>query len=112
VRSRVQAIIRARELNLIGRTPGYQAEGSISSVSKQPEPDNPYKGLRAFQSADEQDFFGRDDLTHELLKRLAEVGISGSQPISHSNVARFLAVIGPSGSGKSSLVKAGLIPAI
>jgi len=63
---------------------------------------NPYKGLRAFHEADAKDFFGRDDLVRELLRRLAE----------HHEYQRFLAVIGPSGSGKSSVVRAGLLPAI
>ena len=63
---------------------------------------NPYKGLRAFQEGDVLDFFGRESLTGQLLKRLTD-------PKSRS---RFLAVVGPSGSGKSSVVKAGLIPAI
>jgi hypothetical protein len=61
---------------------------------------NPYKGLRAFQEADADDFFGRDTLVQQLVDRLAE----------SSN--RFLAIVGPSGSGKSSAVKAGLIPAL
>ncbi len=64
--------------------------------------DNPYKGLRAFREGDADDFFGRDDLTRRLLGRL-DTNSSGS---------RFLAVVGPSGSGKSSVVKAGLIPAM
>jgi serine/threonine protein kinase len=59
---------------------------------------NPYKGLRAFQEADAQDFFGREALTRRLVSRLAETG----------EEARVLAVVGPSGSGKSSVVKAGL----
>ncbi len=63
---------------------------------------NPYKGLRAFQQGDSKDFFGREALTEQLVKRMAEEG----------NKARFLAVVGPSGSGKSSVVKAGLIPAL
>ena len=61
---------------------------------------NPYKGLRAFGEADAADFFGRDTLVNRLLARLSE-----TDPL-----ARFLAVVGPSGSGKSSVVRAGLIP--
>jgi WD40 repeat protein/serine/threonine protein kinase len=101
VRSRVQAIVRARELNLI-------VDGDLvipptdTSLTGLPEPENPYKGLRAFQAADEQDFFGREAITRKLLQRISEDGDFG----------RFLAVVGPSGSGKSSLVKASLIPAL
>jgi WD40 repeat protein/serine/threonine protein kinase/DNA-binding SARP family transcriptional activator len=60
---------------------------------------NPYKGLRPFQEADAPDFFGRDALIQHLLARLG-------------GKARFLAVVGASGSGKSSAVHAGLIPAL
>jgi WD40 repeat protein/serine/threonine protein kinase len=63
---------------------------------------NPYKGLRAFQEADSDDFFGRLDLTEELINQLQE----------GQELSRFLAVVGPSGSGKSSVVKAGLLPAL
>lgn len=63
---------------------------------------NPYKGLRAFEEADAQDFFGREVLIEELLARLRQ-----EHPL-----GRFLAVVGASGSGKSSVVKAGLLPAI
>ncbi|MDJ0792569.1 MAG: BTAD domain-containing putative transcriptional regulator, partial [Acidimicrobiia bacterium] len=63
---------------------------------------NPYKGLRAFSQADAADFFGRDRLVERLIAR---VGHSGGS-------SRFIAVVGPSGSGKSSAVKAGLIPAL
>jgi WD40 repeat protein/serine/threonine protein kinase len=63
---------------------------------------NPYKGLRAFQEEDQDDFFGRETLVDRLLSRLAE----------DSPLAYFLAVIGPSGSGKSSVVKAGLLPSL
>jgi WD40 repeat protein/serine/threonine protein kinase len=67
-----------------------------------PEPENPYKGLRAFQQADAGDFYGRETLTQKLVERLKE----------NTPHSRFLAVVGPSGSGKSSVVKAGLIPAL
>ena len=63
---------------------------------------NPYKGLRPFLEADAADFFGRDALVDRLVSRLSE-----SAP-----EARFMAVVGPSGSGKSSVVRAGLIPAL
>ncbi len=66
------------------------------------ETKNPYKGLRAFQQADAADFFGRTDMISRVLDRLQE-------PVVENN---FLAVIGPSGSGKSSLVKAGVLPAL
>jgi len=63
---------------------------------------NPYKGLRPFLEADAVDFFGREALIQQLLSRLRE----------DVEYSRFLAVVGPSGSGKSSVVKAGLLPAL
>jgi WD40 repeat protein/DNA-binding SARP family transcriptional activator len=63
---------------------------------------NPYKGLRAFEQADADDFYGREVLTKQLLARLGEAG----------EYSRFLALVGPSGCGKSSAVKAGLLPAL
>lgn len=59
---------------------------------------NPYKGLRAFQEADAKDFFGRDEMIDKVVRRAAE--------------CQLVSVVGPSGSGKSSLVKAGLVPAL
>ncbi len=63
---------------------------------------NPYKGLRPFEEADAVDFFGREQLVKQLIARLQE----------DEDWSRFLGVVGPSGSGKSSVVKAGLIPAL
>jgi DNA-binding SARP family transcriptional activator/basic membrane lipoprotein Med (substrate-binding protein (PBP1-ABC) superfamily) len=60
--------------------------------------ENPFVGLRAFTEADAGNFYGRTELI-ELLVGIVSDG-------------RFAAVVGPSGSGKSSLVQAGLIPAI
>lgn len=73
---------------------------TIPSPQKIADPDihNPYKGLRAYQEADAHDFYGREALIGQLANHLAD--------------NRFLAVVGPSGSGKSSVVKAGLIPAL
>jgi basic membrane lipoprotein Med (substrate-binding protein (PBP1-ABC) superfamily)/DNA-binding SARP family transcriptional activator len=63
----------------------------------EPSQRNPYKGLRSFTEDDAADFFGRDALVDQLLKRLQD----GS---------RLIALVGPSGSGKSSAIAAGLIP--
>ncbi|MGW7381844.1 nSTAND1 domain-containing NTPase [Streptomyces sp. NPDC054794] len=60
--------------------------------------DSPYKGLARFETEDHGRFFGRDKLTADLLELLRR--------------QRFAAVFGPSGSGKSSLLRAGLIPAL
>lgn len=69
-----------------------------------PEPgDPPFKGLQYYTTADADRFFGRERLTARLASRLQQV-----QP----GQARFLAVVGASGSGKSSLVRAGLIPTL
>jgi WD40 repeat protein/serine/threonine protein kinase len=101
VRSRVQAIARTRELNLLVPDTPERSDTEVTYV-RRPEPENPYKGLRAFQVVDARDFFGRENLTQCLIARLGE----------KTPDSRFLAVVGPSGSGKSSVVKAGLIPAL
>jgi hypothetical protein len=77
-------------------------EGPMPTKAPVGELRNPYKGLRAFLEADAGDFFGREALTNRLLRRLCEEG----------QTTRFLAVVGPSGSGKSSVVHAGLVPAL
>ena len=58
----------------------------------------PYKGLGAYQPEDAHRFFGREALIDELVRRIW--------------LQKVLVVGGPSGSGKSSLVRAGLIPAL
>lgn len=57
---------------------------------------NPFVGLRPFESEEALLFFGRDEQTTELMQQL--------------HLTRFLAVVGGSGCGKSSLIRAGLIP--
>lgn len=66
------------------------------------EPTNPYKGLRAFDEPDAPDFFGRDELVDAIVGRLAGSGLR----------ARFVLVVGGSGCGKSSVVRAGVLPRI
>jgi len=58
----------------------------------------PYLGLDAFSEDDADRFFGREKLIDELIARVKE--------------SRFVVIAGPSGSGKSSLVRAGLIHAL
>src|SRR4249920_1238125 len=59
---------------------------------------NPFPGLRPFMQEEADLFFGRDRQSDELVRRLAS--------------RRFLAVVGTSGSGKSSLLRAGLLPSL
>lgn len=59
---------------------------------------NPFPGLRAFEEEEDILFFGREKQIDELLRKL--------------RTSRFLAIIGSSGSGKSSLVKSGLLPSL
>jgi len=73
-----------------------QVYGLIASKPEREE--RPYPGLRAFTSEEAGIFFGRGREVDELIRRIR---ISERQ---------FLAVVGPSGVGKSSLIKAGLIP--
>ena len=58
----------------------------------------PYPGLRSFTREETDLFFGREGCVDDMVDRLAET--------------RFLAVLGASGSGKSSLVKTGLLDAL
>ena len=59
---------------------------------------NPFPGLRAFEEEEDVLFFGREKQIDELLRKL--------------RMSRFLAIIGSSGSGKSSLVKSGMLPSL
>ncbi|MCB0033386.1 MAG: hypothetical protein KDE51_05185 [Anaerolineales bacterium] len=58
----------------------------------------PYQGLIAFEEKDTEWFFGRDYLINDIVKRLYD--------------SNFLAVVGASGSGKSSVIKAGVVAAL
>ena len=90
----------------IGHTIGYTAE-QVSVLLKQitttlqPKQFDgrcPYKGLEVFEEEDAELFFGRERLVTELVGRVKE--------------SRTVFITGPSGSGKSSLVRAGLIHAL
>jgi hypothetical protein len=59
---------------------------------------NPFPGLRSFEPEEDHLFFGREERIDELVTRLRR--------------SRFLSVVGTSGSGKSSLIRSGLIPSL
>jgi tetratricopeptide (TPR) repeat protein len=59
---------------------------------------NPFPGLRPFEFDESHLFFGRDGQSEQLISKLSRT--------------RFLAVVGASGGGKSSLVRAGLLPTL
>jgi energy-coupling factor transporter ATP-binding protein EcfA2 len=73
------------------------------------QPRNPYKGLQAFTTEERRDFFGRDVLIDTMIKEVRHILKIEQQP-DHRQEPRFLTVVGPSGSGKSSVVMAGLLP--
>ncbi len=77
-----------------------EALGILKPESMTEEPvagESPYMGLRYFDTSDADLFYGREVLTVDLLKRVKDES--------------FLAIVGASGSGKSSVARAGLIPA-
>ena len=94
------------EAELAGKVIGLQlAREQARALSATPTPSRlaaqgvcPFKGLASFEPADADYFFGRERLIAELVARL--VGAS------------FLGIVGPSGSGKSSVLRAGLLPAL
>lgn len=67
-----------------------------------PTPENPYVGLRAFDRGDAERFFGRDALVAQVVGRLT----------CGTATERLVLLVGGSGSGKSSVVRAGVLPAL
>jgi WD40 repeat protein len=88
-----QRLIRIRDASL---APARQ----VTTAPRPPWTGDPYPGLRSFEPEESPIFFGRSDETAELVRWVDEEG------------RRFVAVVGVSGSGKSSLIKAGLVPAL
>ena len=83
---------RVRERSRQARSP------SASRLATQAASICPFKGLAPFETGDAGFYFGRERLVAELVARL----VGGT----------FLAIVGPSGSGKSSAMRAGLLPAL
>ncbi|WP_194238407.1 nSTAND1 domain-containing NTPase [Streptomyces spongiae] len=81
------------------RTAAECAAGTMGAVPDRDgeTPSPPYVGLAPFQQSDADTFFGRENLTDKLVEHLKE--------------KRFLVLFGASGSGKSSVLRAGVLPA-
>src|SRR5687768_6212252 len=94
------------EVNIAGGNIGYSAKQVSVLLTQitstfQPKPFDgrcPYKGLDVFEEEDAELFFGRERLVDDLISRVQE--------------SRTVFITGPSGSGKSSLVRAGVIHAL
>ena len=84
----------ALEDAILQHDPAIESDSSVRKASST----CPYRGLAHFEPEDRESFFGRERATVECLRKLADVGT--------------LAVVGPSGSGKSSLVRAGVVAAL
>ncbi|MBA3361929.1 MAG: TIR domain-containing protein [Acidimicrobiia bacterium] len=92
LKQRIGDLLSDRAETIIASDPAARPKPLSSSTV------SPYQGLAAFQPEDAARFYGRDELVATLLGRLEN--------------ERVLVVGGPSGSGKSSVVRAGLVPAI
>ena len=101
-REQLNVHLRAVVRDILDSKPTVPATSSAPPVPAAPAPplwpDSPFPGLRAFTPDDAPIFFGRGQETDGLVDKLAD------------SKTRFLVVVGASGSGKSSLVAAGLIP--
>ncbi len=106
--SQLEEIVTTLEWAKLATSKDQVSPAPVNDASRRDtEPRNPYKGLRAFRQEDAQDFFGRDILIDELTATLEASLLTEKK---RGQCARLLTVVGPSGSGKSSVVMAGLLP--
>ncbi|MCP4344233.1 MAG: tetratricopeptide repeat protein [Desulfobacterales bacterium] len=94
----IVSILRDKAETLTYMIPVSTLIDAWPDLARHSRPLNPYRGLEAFREQDADYFFGREDTVCNIIEKVRENA--------------FIAVIGPSGSGKSSLVYAGLIPAL
>lgn len=108
IEAKVERVLRMLE---DGR---YVIEGAPPlDVDEPPAPgEPPFLGLQPFTENDAGLFFGRELLTARLVKRVAELLALPAHGADGATPKALLAVIGASGSGKSSLVRAGLLAAL
>jgi hypothetical protein len=91
------------EVSLQGSLPDFEKFRLVQTPG-----DPPYKGLQQFEGDDRQLFFGREALTTKIISYLRD-------PTTEADIGKwdhFLAIVGASGIGKSSLVRAGVVPAL
>ena len=93
---------------LTERCTGLRPNVLWQEILQAAEAPSPFKGLQYFDEADADLFFGRELLTAKLITRLAPSPATAGEGWGGG---RFLGVVGASGSGKSSVVRAGLVPA-
>jgi DNA-binding SARP family transcriptional activator len=94
-----ERLSRAEDGLAVTGTDFPRASMAAASDAQAPAPgEPPFQGLQLFDESDAERFFGREVLTARLVERLQRVP--------------FLAVIGASGSGKSSVVRAGVVPVL
>jgi WD40 repeat protein/tRNA A-37 threonylcarbamoyl transferase component Bud32 len=97
--SQVEVELAGRVVDLqLARAQEQALSGQASPARVAAEGSCPFKGLANFEPVDAEYFFGRERLVAELVARLVGAG--------------FLGIVGPSGSGKSSVLRAGLLPAL
>ncbi len=83
---------------ILRQDPGLLAQARPGPVQVAASVANPFRGLEPFRRQDAAVFHGREELVDEIIARLGD--------------HRLVAVVGPSGSGKSSVVRAGVVPAL
>ncbi len=101
----LEAAFRGSEASWMGGARlamGDFATPTSSTLLQFQDVDNPYLGLAAFDEGDARNFFGREALIEEFVEKLSVPAV----------LTRALMVVGASGSGKSSVVRAGLLPAL
>ena len=87
--------LRRLQEAILAHDPRLERGQPVRAEPARPTDVCPYKGLARFETADAEFFFGREQVVAEAVAHLVE--------------GRFLALVGPSGSGKSSLLRAGLL---
>jgi serine/threonine protein kinase len=119
----LEAAFRGTESSWMGGAKiaiGDVATPTSSTFLQFSDADNPYLGLASFDEGDARNFFGREALIEQLLEQLMPLPLAAEPEVRAPELSgqhgwqlnRALVVVGASGSGKSSVVRAGLVPAL